>query len=105
MSLYIVHIHVQHDAVSEWEPYMSSHMEDLLATGCFQQAILARAPQQDRADAKGYRILYHALDEEALEHYLMHHAPALKRNHQERFEGRVEASREILPVLRHSQHT
>lgn len=105
MSLYIVHVHVHHDAVSEWEPYMHTHMEELLATGCFTQAILTRVPEADRDGTSGYRVLYHALDEAALERYLTHHAPALKRDHQERFEGRVEATREILPVLKHIRHT
>ncbi len=98
--LYVVSVTVDADVHQDWLRWMRDvHVPDVVATGCFQSATMARNTDGDTTDRFAYRILYHAHSPEMLDKYQREFAPDLKREHSERYQGSVSASREILPVI------
>lgn len=97
--LYIVFISVDNDVHEDWYLWMRDvHVGDVLDTGCFYDAIVARDVDADTETRTAYRILYRAYSESAFRRYEAEHAPALKADHANRYAGRVEARRDILPI-------
>jgi hypothetical protein len=77
----------------EYERYMTTrHIPDLLATGFFESATLARSGDR-------YRIRYRALDQSALDQYLDRDAPRLRADFHEHFPTGVELSREVWELI------
>jgi len=98
--LYIVYVLIANTHHDAWFRYMrDEHIDDVLNTGCFTDAIFARDADADTETHTGYRILYRAPDKETFERYQREFAPELKRDHAERFAGVVQARRDILEVI------
>ena len=99
--IYLVYIAVDRDRCDNWLTYMrDSHIQDVLDTGCFTSATLMADPDRDTETRRAFRAQYHAPSQAALDRYLSDHAPALKKDHTDRFAGSVDAHRDILPVIR-----
>jgi len=80
--------------IEAYERYMRQrHIPDLLATGCFQEAVFTRAA------AGRYRVRYEAPSEAALERYLAQHAPRLRLEFASHFPAGVTVSREVWVAL------
>lgn len=77
-----------------YERYMRrEHIQDVLATGCFQRADLA-------SDAPGrYRMRYEASTDQDLERYLATHAARLRQEAATHFPEGVVLSREVWTVI------
>ena len=98
--LYTVYIAIDADRAEEWEEWMRQvHVPDVIDTGCFDHATLARDDGRDDAQRQAYRVVYRARSEEAFDDYQEKHAPALQQEHTLRYAGAFEATRDILPVL------
>ncbi|MFW5968925.1 MAG: DUF4286 family protein [Persicimonas sp.] len=98
--LYIVYIAVDRDRIEEWERWMRRvHVPDVLETGCFSDATMARDAGRDTDERAAYRIVYRAHSKEAFEEYQSEHAAALQEEHTERYAGAFEASRDLLDVV------
>ncbi len=98
--LYIVLIAVARERAEEWGSYMADeHVGDMMDTGCFQDAYMARDEEADTGDEVGWRVIYVLEGEAALERYMAEHAAAMRDDHASRFAGAVRARREILPVV------
>jgi hypothetical protein len=98
--LYIVHVQIDREAATQWEPWMKDHhIPEVLATGCFVQCLMARVEAQDTPDRLGYRMIYQAHDADTLARYQRDHGPALQKDHTERYQGRFNAHRELLPLI------
>ena len=98
--LYTVYIAVDEDRADEWEEWLEDvHIPDVMDTGCFAHATMARDAAHDTPHRRAYRIVYTARSEAAFDEYQQHHVDALQADHTERYEGAFEASRDILPVL------
>ena len=96
MIIYSVAITLALDIQDEWMRWMESvHIPDVLRTGCFEEAkiykVIDSAP-----DKPTYLIQYrcHSLDD--YHRYRDHFAPALQKEHSNRFIGRFQAMRQIL---------
>jgi hypothetical protein len=91
MSLvYEVTAVVELELADRWERYMRErHIPDVLATGCFTRATLARA------SGGRYLIRYHLASRADLERYLAQAAPALRAEFGARYPGGVALTREI----------
>ena len=77
-----------------WERYMRErHIPDVLATGCFTGASLARA------SGGRYLIRYHLAARADLERYLAQSAPALRAEFAARYPGGVALTRETWELL------
>jgi hypothetical protein len=90
MVTYEVTTIVEPSLVEAYERYMRQvHIPDLLATGCFRGAALARA-------AIGrYRVRYEAPSQADLDRYLATHATRLREDFASHFPEGVTASREV----------
>lgn len=98
--LYTVFIAVDADRSDEWEEWMNEvHIPDVMDTGCFEHATLARDEAGDTQTRRAYRVVYVANSEAAFDEYQAEHVEALQADHTERYEGAFEASRDILPVV------
>lgn len=98
--LYIVHIRVDEAIVDDWIDWMTEvHIPDVMETGCFASAAMARDAGADTDSRRAYRIVYRAPSEEAYEEYVEEYAEKLQEEHTERYEGQFEASRDLLPVV------
>lgn len=103
--MYVVSIAVDVDRADEWEAWMRSvHVPDVMETGCFAEAVLARdaahvAAGSPDALRRAYRVQYRAHDHAALEQYQAEHATRLQAEHTERYAGAFQASRNLYPIV------
>jgi len=78
----------------EWEQFMRErHIPELLATGCFTAATLARL------GTGRYRIRYEATSRADLDRYLATHAARLREEFATRFPAGIALEREVAEVL------
>lgn len=85
---------VRAELCEEYETYMREHhIQDLMSTGAFLGASLSRS------SPGRYRIRYEATDRQALDRYLRHEAPRLRRHAMDRFPEGVSLEREEWTVL------
>lgn len=98
--LYIVYIAIDASKADDWEDWMRTHhVPDVIATGHFFDATLARDEANDTEGRRAYRAVYRARSPEALDAYQADDAGRLQADHTERYEGHFDAHREILPVV------
>ena len=94
MITYEVTAIVEASLVQPYEEYMiSTHLADVLSTGCFVEAVL------ERASAGKYRTRYRAESEEDLERYLREHTAAKRADFAQHFPTGVTLSREVWTEL------
>lgn len=94
MVIYEITAVVRADLIEEYEKYMlERHIPDLLATGFFVGARIARA------GSNRYRIQYEARDQKALDEYLERYAARLRADFLAHFAEAVELTRENWEVL------
>ena len=99
--LYIVYIAVQRQAHDSWYRWMvDSHIDDVIATGCFLGATMVRDSDADSDEFLAYRIIYRADSVEAFDRYQANFGDELRRDHTERFGEVTRARRELLDVVR-----
>jgi hypothetical protein len=95
MIIYEITATVRADLIEAYEKYMcETHIPDLLATGFFAGAKMARAGENR------YRIGYEAHNQKALDDYLATDARRLRADFMEHFGEGIEVSRENWEVLR-----
>ena len=93
MLIYEITATVDAELIPDYEKYMTErHIPDLLATGQFTTASIAKAGNL-------YRIRYHAATREHLDAYLTNDAPRLRADFAEHLPGGVEVSREIFEMV------
>ena len=93
MVTYEVTALVRPDLVAAYETYMRRHIVELLATGRFVRATLARVTEHR------YRIRYEASDQQSVDRYIAEDAPRLRADFGEHFPKGVEVSREIWETI------
>lgn len=94
MIIYEITVTVSADFIEDYEKYMrSQHIPDLLATGFFAGAKMARSGKNR------YRIQYEAFDQKALDEYLEAEAARLREDFLAHFPEGIEVVRENWEVL------
>lgn len=97
MILYTVYLEVARERADEWHTWMADvHVPEVLETGCFHNAWMCR--DEDSETHIGWRILYLAKSAEVFATYEADHAPALKKDHTDRYGSDVRARRDIVTV-------
>lgn len=90
MIAYEVTAELQEGLVAAYERYMRErHIPEVLATGCFHGAVLARS------GPGRYRSTYLALTQGDLDRYLEQHTAALRADFAAHFPGGVSLAREV----------
>lgn len=96
MVIYNVTVQIDQSIREEWLDWMRSrHIPDVLATGMFTRCNLMRVLSDDDQTAT-FAVQYECVDLASLERYRAEFAPALQRDHTERYKDRFVAFRTVL---------
>lgn len=96
MIIYSVTITIQAGIESEWIDWMNRvHVPDVLGTGCFLECHIYKVLDSD-GEEPIYVLQYHCRSLEEYQRYRDNFAPALQKEHTERFAGCFRASRRLL---------
>ena len=96
MIIYGVTITVEAALEREWLDWMRRvHVPDVLRTRCFREATIYRLVEP-KSDEPTYVIQYQCTSIAEYQRYHDDFAPALQKQHSDRFSGRFRAARQIL---------
>ena len=99
MVIYNVTVSIDQAVEHDWLSWMrSTHIPDVLHTGCFLECRLSRANGEEDGGCT-YSVMYLAQDQATLDHYQAQFAPALQQDHAARFQGKFAAFRTTLNVI------
>lgn len=99
MVLYNVTVSIDPEVALEWLAWMrSTHIPDVMRTGCFIESRISRVHGEEEG-GQTYAITYLAENQEKLDHYQQHYAPALQQDHTSRYQGKFAAFRTFLSVI------
>jgi hypothetical protein len=102
MIIYNVTVKIENQSHNEWLDWMlNKHIPDVLSTGMFKEYRMSKIMVDDE-DGTNYSIQYLCANAEDLESYQRQHAPALQREHAERYKDRFVAFRTIMHVVGHN---
>ena len=96
MILYSVTITIQARIEAEWFDWMKQvHIPDVLRTGCFLECRIYKVVDPE-GNEPTYVLQYQCRSIEEYQRYRDNFAPALQKDHSDRFAGRFRASRQLL---------
>jgi hypothetical protein len=99
MIIYSVTITIQASIESEWIDWMNKvHVPDVLRTGCFSECHFYKVLGSD-ANELTYVLQYRCRSLEDYHRYRDNFAPALQKEHSERFSGLFRGSRQLLEEI------
>ncbi|MCH2023016.1 MAG: DUF4286 family protein [Saprospiraceae bacterium] len=100
MIIYNVTVKINNEVHSDWLEWMKKvHVADVMQTGYFISNQIARVLGQDETDGITYAIQYICNDMKALHEYTINEAPALQKEHTERYQGKFVAYRTLLEII------
>ena len=96
MIIYSVAIAIEAGIESEWLAWMTRvHVPDVVRTGCFSECRIYKLVDSTAADPS-YVMQYHCRSLEEYHRYRDNFAPALQKEHSDRFAGRFRGARQLL---------
>jgi hypothetical protein len=96
MIIYSVTVSLQAEIEAEWVDWMSRvHVPDVLRTGCFTQCRMHKVLGLP-ADEPMYVMQYDCSSTEEYHRYRDEFAPALQKDHSDRYGSKVRGSRQLL---------
>ena len=99
MILYNVTVSIDPEISQEWLQWMrSKHIPDVMATNCFKESRLSRIQGEEEGGVT-YSVMYLCPSEELMNEYQNIHAPALQKDHADKYSGRFAAFRTFLHVI------
>ena len=99
MIIYSVTITIQASIESEWVDWMTRvHVPDVLRTGCFSECCISKVLGSE-GDEPSYVLQYQCRSLEEYHRYRDNFAPALQKDHSDRFAGKFRGSRQVLEEL------
>lgn len=97
MIIYNVTVGVDKAIESEWLSWMKTvHIPNVMSTGKFVGQRILKVITHDDPSSASYAVQYTAASMEVLQQYLDRHAPALRKEVQDKFGDRQVAYRTIL---------
>lgn len=99
MIIYSVTIAIEAGIEPGWIEWMRTvHVPDVLRTGCFSQCQISRAIEADDKE-RTYLLQYRCPSLEEYHRYRDNFAPALQKEHSDRFAGRFRGARQLLEEI------
>ncbi|MEN9699561.1 MAG: hypothetical protein RLZZ301_759 [Bacteroidota bacterium] len=99
MILYNVTVSVDTRIEHEWLAWMRQvHIPEVMQTGCFLECRVSRIHGEEEGGSS-YSFMYLAPNQAALDTYQQQHAPALQKDHAQRYQGHFAAFRTELTVI------
>lgn len=103
MIIYSVTIAIQASIESEWIEWMNKvHVPDVLRTGCFTECRIYKGVGAE-GEEPVYVLQYQCRSMEEYHRYRDNFAPALQKEHSDRFAGRFRGSRQLLEEIARAQ--
>lgn len=103
MLLYNVTVTVDLDIHEDWSTWMREvHIPDVMATGMFISYRMSRLLGHEHTDSEIYSVQYLVKDQRYLDRYFEEFAPALQREHRERYEGKFAVFRTFMEIIQHN---
>ena len=100
MILYNVTVKINLDVHEDWLQWMRDiHIPEVMKTGLFDDHRMARVLLQDESDGITYSIQYSCKDMATMQKYTAQFAPALQRDHTERYKDKFVAFRTLLEII------
>ncbi|HLC82221.1 MAG TPA: DUF4286 family protein [Bacteroidia bacterium] len=98
MYIYNVTVNLDESAHEDWLKWMKEkHIPDVLNTGCFTENRILKVLVDD--EGVTYSVQYHFDTMEIYEKYQKEFAPALQREHSERYANKFVAHRTLLQIV------
>jgi len=98
--IYSVEITIQTEIETEWLKWMQQvHVPDVLRTGCFLACQIYKVLDAE-GDQPVYLLQYRCESIETYHRYREQFAPALQKEHSERYAGRFRGARRLLEEVR-----
>lgn len=95
MVVYSVTISLDANIEAEWVEWMKqAHIPDVLRTKCFSSCRMFRVV--DASDRPSYVMQYECASLEEYHRYRDQFAPALQKEHSDRYAGQFQGSRQVL---------
>ena len=96
MIIYNVTVNIDSSVHDEWLDWMkNTHIPDVVATGCFSAGNIFRI-MVDEQSGVSYSIQYSAACIEDIQRYMKDFAPALQKEHTEKYADKFTAFRTLL---------
>jgi hypothetical protein len=100
MVIYNITIKVDWSIAEDWLKWMQDiHIPQVLETGCFERHQLVRILQVDETDGPTYAVQYFAITLGKYDDYLLHHAPALRKQVTEKWGEKYLDFRTLMQVV------
>ena len=98
MIVYSVTVNIDEEVHEDWLAWMKNkHIPDVMATKIFTEyRILRVISRNDGEEGVSYNIQYSCPSMADLHRYQVQHAPALQKEHQERYQDKFVAFRTLL---------
>lgn len=98
MIIYNVTLSVDEEIHEDWLNWMKEvHIPDVMKTKLFIESKISKILAEEEG-GKSYSVMYLCKDMETLNDYQENHAPALQKDHSDRYSGRFAAFRTLLEV-------
>jgi uncharacterized protein DUF4286 len=99
MIIYSVTISIEAGIESEWVEWMNRvHVPDVLRTGCFTECWFYKVLASE-GDERTYVLQYRCQSLEEYHRYRDNFAPALQKEHSDRFAGKFRGSRQLFEEI------
>ncbi|MCB0642618.1 MAG: DUF4286 family protein [Phaeodactylibacter sp.] len=100
MIIYNVTVKVDTDIEADWLDWMKTiHIPDVMNTGLFTNYRICRILNMHDQEGTSYAIQYTAPDMAALHRYQTQHAPALQKDHIQRYGDRAVVFRTLMEII------
>lgn len=97
MIIYNVTVQVAEAVAAGWLQWMQQeHIPQVMATSCFKNYRILQLMDIDETDGPTYAVQYEAAAEKDYYRYIAEHAPALRRQTEERWGDKVFAFRTVM---------
>ena len=96
---YNVTVVIEHASHDEWLKWMTEvHVPDVMKTGMFLESKICRLLGSDETDGLTYSFQYTAPNMETFQKYQENFAPALQKDHTDRYKGKYIAFRSLMEI-------
>ncbi|MFT4667539.1 MAG: hypothetical protein ACI8YQ_001894 [Polaribacter sp.] len=100
MIIYNVTVKIKKLLEEEWIAWMKeTHIPDILNTGLFSKYQFCRLLHDDEDGGRSFAIQFFCKNMDDFQKYQKEHAPALQKEHMERYDGQYVAFRTLMELV------
>ena len=100
MIIYNVTVKVEHGIADAWLNWLKElHIPDIVATGCFTHATVARLIETDDAEGPTFAVQYHAESKALYNRYITSFAEEMRKKAFDKWGNKFIAFRSVMEVV------